>query len=124
MKPAPNQAVLSRLEEHGGELATASTVWHELLFGIAALPRGRRRHQLERYLLEVLSKGVVVLPYDRDAAAWQAAERARLKTTGRQLDLADGQIAAVAAVNDLTLITANVSDFAALRGLTVADWRN
>lgn len=35
---------------------------------------------------------------------------------------ADGQIAAIAAVNDLTLVTANTAHFANFAGLEVANW--
>jgi len=48
--------------------------------------------------------------------------RARLKPVGRTPSFVDGQIAAVAIVNDATLVTANVADFAPFDGLRVEDW--
>ncbi|MEK8020697.1 MAG: PIN domain-containing protein [Candidatus Parabeggiatoa sp.] len=33
IRPKPNQNVLDRLDEHQDEIATATIVWHELLFG-------------------------------------------------------------------------------------------
>jgi predicted nucleic acid-binding protein len=36
----------------------------------------------------------------------------------------DGQIAAVAATNDLILVTFNPTDYAAFRDLRIEDWRN
>ena len=65
---------------------------------------------------------MTILPYDRPAAEWHAAERARLGLAGQTPPFADGQIAAVAQVNGLTLVTANISDFQNLRGLRVEDW--
>jgi len=56
------------------------------------------------------------------AAAWHARERARLANMGRMPPFVDGQIAAIAATNELVLVTANPKDFQAFRGLVVADW--
>jgi tRNA(fMet)-specific endonuclease VapC len=122
LRPVPNEGVIARIEHHSGALATASTVWHELLFGVAALAHGRRRNEAERYLDLVVARNFLVLPYDGEAASWHAHERARLKGVGRPVDFADGQIAAVAAVNGLTLVTANTKHFARFRGLRVVDW--
>lgn len=64
-----------------------------------------------------------ILPYDEAAADWHARERARLVAAGRTPPLLDGQIAAVAAVNDLVLVTSNVRDFRGFDGLRIEDWR-
>src|SRR2546428_68996 len=58
-----------------------------------------------------------------DAAEWHARERARLASIGRTVPFADGQIAAVARVNDMVVVTANVGDFEVFRGVEVEDWR-
>ena len=63
-----------------------------------------------------------MLDYDREAADWHARERARLSAAGRTPPFVDGQIAAIAYVNDLILVTANVSDFENFRGLRVQNW--
>lgn len=68
-------------------------------------------------------QGIEVLPYDAESALWHAAERARLTRLGRTPPYPDGQIAAIAAVNGLILVTANVRDFADFDGLIVEDWR-
>jgi tRNA(fMet)-specific endonuclease VapC len=65
-----------------------------------------------------------ILPYDADAAQWHARERARLATAGKIPPFADGQIAAIARVNGLTLVSANLSDYAHFDGLRVLDWSN
>lgn len=122
IRPSPNQHVMARLERHVGQLATASVVWHELLFGLAAMPHGRRRREGEQYLQLAVAKNIPVLPYDQDAATWHAQQRGRLKALGHPTSFADGQIAAVAAVNGLTLVTANSADFSHFTGLQLADW--
>ena len=63
-----------------------------------------------------------VVPYDAAAAVWHGRERARLERLGRTTSAADGQIAAIAAVNDLTLVTMNLRHFELFRGITVEDW--
>ncbi len=61
-------------------------------------------------------------PYDDVAATWHAGERARLERAGKPRPFADGQIAAIAAVNELVLVTRNVKDFKSFRGLELTDW--
>ena len=105
-------------------MATASVVWHELLFGLRRLPTSARRAAIQEYLNEVVAPSVPILPYNDRAADWHAAERSRLTGAGRTPPpFADGQIAAVARTNGLTLVTANPTDFAAFRDLEVEDWR-
>ena len=56
------------------------------------------------------------------AAAWHARERARLLAQGRTPPLAGGQIAAIAGVNELVLVTAKTADFAAFESWRMEDW--
>jgi tRNA(fMet)-specific endonuclease VapC len=64
----------------------------------------------------------VVLPYDEKSAEWHAVERARLIAEGRTPAFVDGQIAAVAATQGLTLVTLNRADYRNYRGLDLEDW--
>lgn len=121
-KPHPDPRILERIERHAGELHTASIVWHELQFGVQRLPESRRRVGLTAYLKQLASSDLVVLPYDEAAADWHASQRARLEAQGLKPPFADGQIAAIAAVNDLVLVTRNVRDFQQFQGLSVVDW--
>lgn len=50
IRQTPNQKVMQRLKQERHHIATASVVWHELLFGCQRLPVSRRRSQLENYL--------------------------------------------------------------------------
>jgi tRNA(fMet)-specific endonuclease VapC len=117
LRPEPDRRVLDWLEAHHPEVATAAPVWHEMGFGCRLLPPSSGRKKLERYLAEVLEPSLPVLPYDAQAAEWHAGERARLTRAGRTPAFVDGQIAAVAAVNRLALVTRNVSHFRSFRGL-------
>lgn len=118
----PDAQLLERLDAVGSECVIAAPVWHELMFGVRRLPRGRRRAALDAYIHDVVRESFLILPYDELAADWHGRERARLEALGKAAPFVDGQIAAIAQVNDLVLVTANSSDFARFRGLSVENW--
>jgi len=122
VKPIPNEKVIAKLGEHAGEYVTASTVWHELLYGIRRMDDSKRKASLAAYLEALSHSGLGILPYDKNAAAWLAKERARLTKQGTAVALADGEIASVAYSNNLVLVTRNVKDFASFDGLRVENW--
>lgn len=122
VRARPHPGLMERLRDHAGELATASVVWHELVFGVARLADSKRRRALETWLRELAASDLLVLPYDDVAAQWHARERARLQAAGATPPFADGQIAATAAVNGLTLVTRNLRDFERFAGLAAVDW--
>jgi tRNA(fMet)-specific endonuclease VapC len=122
LRPSPSRTVLRRLASHEGETAIASIVWHELQFGCARLPVSRRRIAIERYLEDVVLASFPILDYDRAAAEWHARERVRLEAAGKTPPFVDGQIAAIACVNDVVLVTANKADFRGFKGLRVEGW--
>lgn len=123
LRATPDPALIAKIEEHDSELATAAVVWHELQFGCRRLPPSRKRRAIESYLREVIAATIPILPYDEDAAAWHAEERARLAKTGLVSSFVDGQIAAIARVHDLVLVTSNTAHFTCFSGLRVVDWR-
>ena len=118
----PHSALLERLNEHGSECAIAAPVWHELTYGCRRLPRGKRRATLEAYLRDVVQASFPILAYDEAAATWHGEERARLDALGRPAPFVDGQIAAIAQVHGLVLVTTNDKDFARFKGLRVENW--
>ena len=122
LRPRPDRGVMHGLERRRHELSTAAPVIHELFYGALRLPAGARRSAVLHEIEQVFLKTLDVLPYDRRAAEWHARQRARLVNEGRTPAYVDGQIAAIAAVNGLTLVTHNVTDFAAFEGLRVEDW--
>ena len=122
MSKAPDAEIVKHLESAGHECAIAAPVWHELMYGCHRLPRGKRRAALEAYLQDVVLASFPVLAYDETAAHWHGRERARLESLGRPAPYVDGQIAAVAFVNELVLVTVNVKDFARFKGVKVENW--
>ena len=85
------------------------------------LPLSKKRNHLEKFMSEVVST-IRVLPYGQRAARWHAAERARLANAARPPPFLDGQVAAIAAVNRATVVTANVGDFECFAGLSIVNW--
>ncbi|MDZ7699662.1 MAG: type II toxin-antitoxin system VapC family toxin [Deltaproteobacteria bacterium] len=122
IKTVPDKNVMRRLKENEDDLATASLVWHELHYGCHWLPKSRKRIFIESYLREVVWLTMPILPYDARAAAWHADQRARLISTGRTPPFVDGQIAAVAKVNELILVTRNTRDFSMFEDLDIETW--
>ena len=122
VKTSPQKSVLKLTERHQHEIVTAAPVWHELFYDCQRLPVSRKRKILETFLLGVLKPNMTILPYDERAAEWHAKERARLTSLGQMPSFVDGQIAAIARVNSLTLVTRNTSDFKKFSGLKLENW--
>jgi tRNA(fMet)-specific endonuclease VapC len=118
----PNRRVVKKLEQEGADCAIAAPVWHELVYGASRLPPGKRRTALEEYLHGVVRSSFPILPYDDAATEWHARQRARLEEEGRTPPFIDGQIAAIAFVHGLVLVTANPKDFKGFVDLETLDW--
>ncbi len=114
--------VQARFRTHAEETCISSVVWHELVYGVERLARGRKREFLRHYLLEVVRPVMPVLPFDAVAAEWLGRERARLESLGRPRPITDGMIAAAAATRGLILVTRNIDDFADFNGLHIENW--
>lgn len=112
----------SETSRHEEEIAISSIVWHELRFGVDRLPSSPRRNAIERYLEDVVLATMPILDYDRAAAEWHAQERARLAARGETPPFADGQIAALARVHELILVTFNDADFKRFQGIRIQSW--
>ena len=118
----PDDTVLNHFAHHDGEYATAAIVWHELVYGCELLAASKRKKQLQSYLDMLLLNGLIVLPYDQAAADWYAIERARLQRQGKTCAYADGEIAAIAVTQKLTLVTRNTQDFEIFQNLALQNW--
>lgn len=122
MRPEPNPRVRAWLNAQPAEtLYLPSIVLAELLFGIGALPDGRRKERLARALegLMALFPGRV-LPFDAEAARHYAILALMARQAGRGLSIPDGYIAAIAARWGCAVASRDVSPFRAV-GLVVID---
>jgi len=109
-RPAPNSKVVEWLTRHESELVVDSIVLGELFLGVLALPAGRRRTQLERWL-ETVAQTIECLAWDATVSQRWARLVVGLRRRGQTMPLLDGMIAATALEHDLTLATRNVRDF-------------
>ena len=118
----PNSLVMDRFQMYDGQYATSSIAWHELLYGVAVLPNSKKKTHLKTYLKILQDNGLIIIPYDNVAAEWFAKQRAALKAQGKTSAYVDGEIAAVATTNKLTLVTRNIDDFQYFENLTLDNW--
>ncbi len=97
----------------------------EVRRGIALLPAGHRRAQLEEWLLHDLLPSVEsrVLPVTEPIADRWAAIAAEAQLRGRPLAVIDGLIAATAIEHDLTLVTRNERDFSDRGAVLLNPWQ-
>jgi tRNA(fMet)-specific endonuclease VapC len=121
-RATPDTRILSQLRRHGDRIATSAVSWHELHHGLALMPPSRKQAAIAAYLESLAQAELPVLPYAAEAAEWHARERARLAAAGRTAPFIDGQIAAIAHVNDLVLVTRNTADFRHFSGLKLQNW--
>ena len=122
LRPIPNPQVMDLLRRYSGLTVTATVVFHEMLYGCYRLPNSRKRQAIEAYLREEVEAKLLLLPYNREAAKWHASERARLVNIGKTPSYIDGQIAAIAVVNDLILVTNNQIDYADFQDIQIENW--
>ena len=120
-KPRPDAAVVALIAEHETACTISALTWHELRYGVGRLQPGRRRDALAAYV-NLLPSRFPILVYDAPAADWHATLRVRDAAAGTGRPFADGQIAAIAATNSLTLITRNVADFSGIEDIGLDDW--
>ena len=121
LKPKPDEQVVSLMKQHTSDIAIAVITWHEMLFGYHRLPESRRKEKIERYLT-LTEETFLILPYTIEASVWHSKERARLTNIGQPPSFPDSQIAAIAVVNDLSVVTRNIDDFKNFQGLQTENW--
>jgi hypothetical protein len=126
MKPEPNLAVRSWLNEQAAEtLYLSSVTLAELLFGIGTLPDGRRKKALAEMLDGVLKLfGDRVLPFDVEAARHYAGLAVKARAAGRGFPTPDGYIAAIAASKGFIIATRDISPFEAAGLAVVNPWNS
>ncbi len=122
LRPVPNPRVMESLVRYSGLTATASVVFHEMLYGCYRLPNSQKRRAIEAYLREEVEAKLLLLPYSAEAAKWHASERARLVRLGKTPAYVDAQIAAIAVVNNLVLVTNNQADYVDFQGIVMENW--
>ena len=125
MKPEPNPVVRAWLNDQAAEtLYLSSVTLAELLFGIAALPSGKRKDMLALTLegLMGLFKDRV-LPFDVEAARHYADLAVVAKVSGRGFPTPDGYIAAIAASRGFIVASRDTAPYEAAKVTVINPWQ-
>ena len=124
MKPEPHPAVRAWLNAQAAQtLYLSSVTLAELLFGIAALPTGKRQDLLARALDGVLALfGDRVLSFDIEAARRYAELAVMARASGRGFPTPDGYIAAIAASRGFIVASRDTAPFQAAGVQIINPW--
>ena len=120
-RPASVRHRLRRARSEGASIAVSSVVLYELWYGVA---RSERRSENAERLRVFLSADISVLPFDEEDAKTAGDLRASLETAGRPIGPYDLLVATQALRMRATMVTANVSEFRRVDGLSWQNWTN
>ena len=122
MKPEPHPSVRAWLNDQAAETMYLSSVTlAELLFGIAALPAGKRKDMLAQAIDGLM--GLFrdrVLPFDTDAARHYAVTA---KAGGQGFPTPDGYIAAIAASRKFIVASRDTAPYEAVGVSVINPWK-
>ena len=125
MKPEPHPAVHAWLNDQAAEtLYLSSVTLAELLFGIGALPTGKRKEMLAQTLDGLM--GLFrdrVLPFDTDAARHYAELAVTAKASGRGFPTPDGYIAAIASSRGFIVASRDTAPYDAAGVSAINPWK-
>ncbi len=118
LNPRPSPIKREMRARPARDIRFCDVVKAELFFG--AYKSQRREANLA--VLDGLCAGFGSLPFDGAAAREFGRIRAELERAGTPIGPYDLQIAAIALVHNLTLVTHNTDEFARVSGLRIEDW--
>ena len=125
LRRAPEARVINWIDAQSLETLFLSAITvAELRFGVANLPVGKRRDELqtslENQILPLFAGRV--RPFDMDCTTAYAELMAKVKSAGLAIAAADGYIAAIAATNRFSVATRDVSPFQAAGVNVINPW--
>jgi toxin FitB len=123
-KERPNQQVVQWIDSQPEEdLFLSVTTLLEIRFGVELSPAGKRRDELELWLVHSLPQrfGERIVPIERHTADLTGRLLARSRSEGWEMESMDALIAATAMVHGLGLATMNRKHFERL-GIDLVDW--
>jgi toxin FitB len=126
MKPEPHPSVRAWLNNQAADsLYLSSVTLAETLFGIGAMPSGRRKNRLTRALDGLLQLFAGrILAFDTEAARHYAGLAVQAREAGKGFPLPDGYIAAVAASRGFTVATRDTGPFEAVGLKIINPWKS
>lgn len=118
-RPAEVRKRLRHAKADGADLAVSSIVLFELWYGVA---RSQHREENAERLRLFLSGDLEVIQFEAKDAPIAGDLRRALEADGTPIGAYDLLIAAQALRLGATVVTANVAEFARVRGLVWQDW--
>jgi len=124
MKPEPHAAVRAWLNQQSAEtLYVSSVTLAESLFGIRALPAGRRKDRLALALDGLMGRfRDRILPFDTEAARHFADLAVMAWTDGRGFPTPDGYITAIAASRNFVVASRDTGPYQAANITVINPW--
>jgi tRNA(fMet)-specific endonuclease VapC len=118
-KPASVRSRFQKAISGSAQIFVSSIASFELWYGVR---KSSREEFNSKRLKTFLAGPVVPLPFEEEDAEVAGAVRAALELSGRPIGAYDVLMAGQALSRQLTLVTANVSEFSRVKGLTWQDW--
>ena len=125
MRASPDASVVAWLDRQPAESVWITSITlFEARFGLALLPKGRRRQSLETSFAQLLEQDLQhrVLDFDSAAATQAALLAATRQRSGKPVDMRDTQIAGIVLARRAALATRNVRHFADLMVAVIDPW--
>lgn len=118
-RPAMVRVRLRGLAPAEWPISVSTVVLYELWYGVA---RSSRHQENAQRVRNFLSGNIRLLPFEDEDAAIAGELRAKLEQGGSPIGPYDLLIASQALRSELTLVTANISEFSRVPALNWEDW--
>lgn len=125
MRTEPNPVVMDWVAQQApSEIFTTTITQAEVYYGLALLPLGKRRSDLERAARLMFNQDFQdrIFTFDSVAAMEYAALASLRRQLGKPIAQADAQIAAIARANRAVLATRNIPDFSDCQLVLINPW--
>lgn len=126
MRAVPEPAVMDWIgQQKTSEIFVTTITQAEMYYGLALLPVGKRRSDMERAVRQMFEQDFQerILTFDSAAALEYAALASFRRQIGEPIAQADAQIAAIALAQNAILATRNISDFCDCQLTLVNPWQ-
>lgn len=118
-KPATVRTRFQKVLSSGAQVFVSAIAIFELWYGVGK----SSREQFNTQRVQIFLAGpILMLPFDDEDARRAGSIRAGLERSGQPIGAYDVLLAGQAMQRQLALVTANVSEFARVKGLVWQDW--